>query len=77
MSGWSTSEEEEDRFKLEPTDFKVTNIVDIPPETGEGIQQGDSFVPIPEKCVNHFYEKLGFNVGGYFEGEKKIYKLKK
>lgn len=65
--GWSESEE---RFDVQPSDF--TAVISEDQETHKTDR-----VIVPSTCQhpepNYFYERLGFEVGLFFEGEKKIY----
>lgn len=75
MSGWSESEE---RFEIQPSDFTVTRPEASAEEICEAVDHetrsaGAGF----HSGSNYFYEKLGFKVGLFFEGERKIYHSKK
>ncbi|KAM0681203.1 hypothetical protein GINT2_000398 [Glugoides intestinalis] len=93
MSGWDDSDEEENRFKLQPSDFKVVNVhfeSKQEPEGGQEPQQEVENELYHEEVFNteygneepfqarenHFYTKIGFKVGDYFAGEKRIYQKK-
>lgn len=83
MSEWSNSDdEEENRFKLQPTDFKVINVqFESKPEQEIEQEEVVNTEYVNEEPLstreNHFYAKLGFRVGEYFAGEKKIYQKRK
>lgn len=70
--GWNLSEDE-NRFELSPNDFTPVRIqedgnLSQPHHTSAFVETQQN--PIDE---NFFYEKLGFKVGNYFDGSKKIY----
>lgn len=73
MGGWSSDEEEEvNRFQATAADFTPVNtdVQDSQKQLGY-----DLFAPQePQQAeCNYFYEKLGFRVGNFFEGEKRLH----
>lgn len=72
MSGWSESEE---RFDVQPSDFTATRPESsVHGATGYEMEFASTGSP-PES--NYFYQRLGFKVGLFFEGERKVYRPKK
>lgn len=76
MSGFESSSEE-DRFKLQTTDFTNININNGPVFCEENDIQSTPLNVTNVSSKNHFYNKLGFEVGNYFSGEKRIYQIKR
>lgn len=76
MSGFESSSEE-DRFKLQTTDFTSTNVNNYQMFGEENDDQNAQSFVSNSTSKNHFYNKLGFEVGNYFSGEKKIYQIKR
>jgi len=82
MGGWSNSEEE-DSFKPRPSDFTPTNIPQEPPAADRADSQVYE-LPYSTKKPQDFEaprdylcERLGFKVGGYFDGEKRLYQQRR
>lgn len=77
MSGWSNSDDQND-FKVETTDFTLTNFQDEAPTQQESVFDSQySRLDNPTAGLNYFYQKLGFKVGECFSGEKKLYQKRK
>ena len=74
MSGWSESEES--KFEVTQTDFKITEY--RAEETTQLVPEGViASQSNRENSYNYFLDCLGFQVGKYFEGEKRIYHSRK
>jgi hypothetical protein len=69
MTGWS---DEENRFEISINDFTPVKIDNEEMANNAFEESCNNKLD----CHNYFYDKLGFQTGTYFEGEKKMY-LKK
>lgn len=74
---WSNSEEE-DGFKLRPSDFTPVNVpLDKPFEDNTVYESPYISNEVTQAASNYFYERLGFEVGTYFAGEKRLYQQRR
>lgn len=77
MPSWSSSEDE-NHFKLRPTDFTLTNIAhECSAQPRDAVDFLHSTSGALKTHQNYFYNKLGFKVGEHFAGEKKLYQKRK
>lgn len=73
--GWSDSEEND--YKLNPSDFTVTDaIADAKSSQDHGFSSYAAVTEEQQQDENYFYTKIGFEVGTYFGGSKKIYNMR-
>ncbi len=73
MSGWS--DEEDNNFTAKISDFKSTNFEEK--ETTQTPMYQQSLTQARTDNKNYFHSRLGFEVGKFFEGERRIYTMRK